>query len=188
MPNFICHTGIKKAASFAALQLFLILSIPCGFSEEQFKLPAPALQVHPFRTFGTARPESSLYAINPPDGLAFTADGLLLATDAMNHRVQILDPYSGKHVGSIGGPAIFTGEVVDIAVLSDKGLLISDEKANQIYRFRRTSDSPAKFDYMPPPLLKDEGYKKLCGLACDSKGRIYVVDGITGDVRRYLAD
>ncbi|MDD5428694.1 MAG: hypothetical protein PHI58_05620, partial [Candidatus Omnitrophica bacterium] len=58
----------------------------------------------------------------------------------------------------------------------------------QIYRFRRTSDSPAKFEYMPPPLLKDEGYKKLCGLACDSKGRIYVVDGITGDVRRYLAD
>ena len=180
--------GAKAAICFGIVQVFLILGLPAGFSQEQSKPPAPELQVQPFREFGTGRADASLSAINPPDGLAFTDDGLLLATDAMNHRVQIFDPYSGEHMGSIGDPGIFTGEVVDILVLPDKGLLISDEKANQIYQFKRTSVTPAAFQPVPPPILSGAGFKKLCGMALDTKGRIYVVDGITGQVRRYLSD
>ncbi|MDD5166345.1 MAG: hypothetical protein PHQ57_03010 [Candidatus Omnitrophica bacterium] len=180
------YLGAKRAVCFGIAQLFLILGISAGFAEEQYKPPAPELQIRPFCKFGTGKADASLSAINPPDGLAFTEEGLLLATDALNHRVQILDPYSGKHVGSIGDASLFTGEVVDIVVLPDKGLLISDEKANQIYRFKRATVSPAAFQPMPPPLLSGEGFEKLCGMASDSKGRVYVVDGIAGQVRRYL--
>ncbi|MDD5680756.1 MAG: hypothetical protein PHI59_05910 [Candidatus Omnitrophica bacterium] len=179
---------LARLVCFVVIQVFLVLGISAGFSEEQPNPPAPELQIRPFREFGTGRADASLSAINPPDGLAFTGDGLLLATDAMNHRVQIFDPYSGEHIGSIGNAGLFEGEIVDILVLPDKGLLISDEKANQIYRFGRTAVSPAAFQSMGPPLLSGEGYKKLCGMACDSKGRIYVVDGITGQVCRYLPD
>ncbi|MDD5072558.1 MAG: hypothetical protein PHW51_02085 [Candidatus Omnitrophica bacterium] len=188
MQRIMRYIGIKAAVCFGVMQVFLVLSISSGFSEEQYKPPANELQVHPFREFGTGKADSSLSAINPPDGLAFTEDGLLLATDAINHRVQIFDPFSGKHVASIGDPGLFTGEIVNIISLPDKGLLISDEKANQIYRFKRTAVSPAAFQTMPPPLLSGEGFKKLCGMACDAKGRIYVVDGLTGQVRRYLPD
>ncbi|MDD5085803.1 MAG: NHL repeat-containing protein [Candidatus Omnitrophica bacterium] len=188
MQRFMHYIGIKAAICFGIIQLFLILGVSAGFSEEQCNPPVPELQVRPFCKFGTGAADASLAAVNPPDGLAFTGDGLLLATDALNHRVQIFDPYSGKHMGSIGDPSIFTGEVVDIAVLPDKGLLISDEKANQIYRFKRTTATPVTFQPISPPLLSGEGFKRLCGLACDSKGRIYVVDGIAGEVRRYFPD
>lgn len=188
MQKFIHYISAKTAVCFGVIQVFLILGISAGFSEEQYKPPAPELQIRPFCTFGTGKADSSSTAINPPDGLAFTDDGLLLATDAMNHRVQIFDPYSDKHAGSIDDPVFFAGEVVDIAILPDKGLLISDEKANQVYRFKRTAVTPTVFQSLSPPLLSGEGYKKLCGMACDSKGRIYVVDGIAGQVRRYLPD
>jgi hypothetical protein len=180
--------GTKAAICFGVTQICLILSLSAGFSEEQYKPPAPELQVNPFREFGTGKPDASLSAINPPDGLAFTEDGLLLATDAMNHRVQIFDPYSGEHLGAIGNQDLFTGEIVDIITLPDRGLLVSDEKANQIYRFKRTAVTPAAFQTIPPPLLSGEGFTKLCGMAYDSKGRTYVIDGITGGVRRYLPD
>ncbi|MFA5167563.1 MAG: hypothetical protein WC530_03425 [Candidatus Omnitrophota bacterium] len=170
------------------IQIFLILGVSAGFSEEQCKPPAPELQIRPFCKLGTGKADASLSAVNPPDGLAFTGDGLLLATDAMNHRVQIFDPYSGEHLGSIGNPGFFKGEIANIIVLPDKGLLISDETANQIYQFRRIAISPVAFQWISPPLLSGEGFKKLCGMACDSKRRIYVVDGITGQVRRYFSD
>jgi len=186
LKKFVHHAVIETAVCFGIIQVFLILCLSAGFSQEQCNPPAPELQARIFCKFGTGKADASLPAVNPPDGLAFTDDGLLLATDALNHRVQIFDPYSGKHLGSIGDPGLFTGEVVDIAVLPDKGLLISDEKANQIYRFKRTAVFPAEFQSVPPPLLSGEGYKRLCGMACDSKGRIYVVDGLTGQVRRYL--
>ncbi len=180
----------KRSGGVCTLFIFLlvIFNPTSGFSEEQYNPPAPELQIHPFCKLGTGRADASSPAINPPDGLAFTEDGLLLATDAMNHRVQIFDPYSGEHLGSIGNPGLFKGEIVCIIVLPDQGLLISDEKANQVYRFKRTAVSPAAFQSMSQPLLSGEGYKKLCGMARDSKGRIYVVDGITGHVCRYLPD
>ncbi|MFA5144331.1 MAG: hypothetical protein WC522_09280 [Candidatus Omnitrophota bacterium] len=181
---------MKRSAGicFGVMQVFLVLILSAVFSQEQSTPPAPELQVSPFCEFGTGKADVSSTSINPPDGLAFTDDGLLLATDAVNHRVQIFDPYSGKHVGSIGDSGLFAGEVVDIIALPDRGLLVSDENANQIYRFKRTAETPAVFQPVPPPLLAGEGFKKLCGMACDSKGRIYVVDGLTGKVRRYMPD
>ena len=168
------------------IPLFLILGIAVGFSEEQYQPPATKLQIPLFCQFGTGQADSSLAAINPPDGLAFTEDGLLLVTDTLNHRVQIFDPYSGKYVGSIGNANIFTGDVVDILVLPNNRLLISDEKANQVYQFKQTKVYPVIFQFIPPPLFSNQGYKKLCGMTCDSKGRVYIVDGITGQVHRYL--
>jgi len=188
MQRLMRYIGTKAVICFGAIQVFLLLGISAGFSQEQYNPPAPELQARIFCKFGAGKADASLPAVNPPDGLAFTDDGLLLATDALNHRVQVFDPYSGKHLGSISDSGLFTGEVVDIAVLPDKGLLISDEKSNQIYRFKRTAVFPAAFQLVPPPLLSGEGYKRLCGMACDSKGRIYVVDGIAGQVRRYLPD
>ncbi len=182
------YIGTKTAVCFGMMLLSRVLSISTSFAEEQYKPPASELQIHPFCIFGTGRADASLNAINPPDGLAFTKNGLLLATDAMNHRVQIFDPYSGKHLGSIGNSGVFEGEIVGILVLPDKGLLISDEKVNQVYRFEHTAISPVAFQPVPPPLLKGERFKRLCGMTSDSKGRIYIVDGITGQVRRYLPD
>ena len=196
MRRSLRNAGVKTAVCFGLMQAFLIMGLSVGLSEkssapqsmEQCKPPARELQVRPFRKIGTGKADASLSAINPPDGLAFTGDGLLLATDAMNHRVQIFDPYSGKHLGAAGDPGLLNGEVVDIVTLSDKCFLVSDAKANQIYRFGRSADSPATFKAMGPPILNREGFKHLCGMACDSKKRIYVVDGLSGEVRRYLPD
>lgn len=188
MKRSACNFGTTAAICLVAMQVFLSFGVSASFSEELRTPPAPELQVNPFRTFGTGVADASAFAINPPDGLAFTGDGLLLATDAMNYRVQVFDPYTDKHVGSAGDAGFITGEVVDIAVLPDKSMLASDEKANQIYRFARTSISPAVFQPVLPPLFKNEGFARLCGIGCDAKGRVYVVDGVTGEVRRYLPD
>ena len=146
------------------------------------------LQVKAFCTFGTGKADASMAAINPPDGLAFTRNGLLVATDAMNHRIQIFNPRTGKHLGHAGDSGLITGLIINVISLPDDGLLVSDETANQAYYFAYVGGSQAR--YRPPdmPLFKGEGFRMLNGLACDSKQRIYVVDGSMGEVRRYLPD
>ncbi|MCK9604758.1 MAG: hypothetical protein M0R66_10415, partial [Candidatus Omnitrophica bacterium] len=64
------YLGTKRAVCFGIVQLFLILGISAGFAEEQYKPPAPELQIRPFCKFGTGKADASLSAINPPDGLA----------------------------------------------------------------------------------------------------------------------
>lgn len=147
--------------------------------------PAPELPVKAWRVFGTGRADAAPQAVNPPDGLAFTADGLLLATDADNHRVQIFDPASGARLGSFGGPETFVGQVVAIAVAPDGSVLVSDEEANRAHLFRRVPGSP-RFVSAGPPVLQDAGFRRLTGVAYDSAGRLYAVDGLSGEVRRYL--
>jgi len=148
--------------------------------------PAPELQVKAFRTFGTGKADSSPAAINPPDGLAFVRNGLLVATDAMNHRIQIFNPRTGEHLGNAGDSGLITGIIVNVISLPDDGLLASDETANRAYRFEKAANAKAGYRFPGQPLFKDDGFKKLNGLACDSKKRIYAVDGEKGDVRRYL--
>lgn len=150
--------------------------------------PAPELQVKPFRKFGTGKADASAAAINPPDGLAFTRDGFLVATDALNHRLQIFDPVTGKHLGHIGDNSLITGEIVNVILLADDSLLVSDETSNQAYHFLKLADSPINYKASGAPLFKEDGFKKLTGLACDSMQRIYAVDGKLGDVRRYFPD
>jgi len=148
--------------------------------------PAPELQVKAFRTFGTGKADSSATAINPPDGLAFTRNGLLVATDALNHRLQVFNPITGEHLGSAGDSGLITGLIVNVISLPDDGLLVSDETANQAYCFEKAANAKAGYQFSGKPLFKDDGFKKLNGLACDSKKRVYVVDGHRGEVRRYL--
>ena len=148
--------------------------------------PAPELQVKPWRVLGTGKADGTPQSINPPDGLAFTADGLLLATDAKNHRVQIFDPMSGAHLGSFGGPDIFTGDVVAVAVAPDGSVAVSDEVANQAYVFKRNNRGNPLFTSAGPPILKDAGFRRLTGIAYDSAGRLYAIDALAGEVRRYL--
>lgn len=150
--------------------------------------PAPELHVNIFRTFGLGRADSSPAAINPPDGLAFTKDGLLIATDAMNHRIQIFNPHAGEYLGHAGDAALITGLIVNVISLPDDGLLVSDETANRAYRFEKDAAAKVGYRISSVPLFKDDGFTKLNGLACDAKKRIYAVDGRRGEIRRYLPD
>ena len=93
---------------------------------------APELPVKAWRILGTGRADAASQSINPPDALAFTPDGLLLATDAKNHRVQMFDPMSGTHLGSFGGVDVFPGEVVGIAVMPNGSIFVSDDVNNQL--------------------------------------------------------
>ena len=175
-----------------------IIGIVCGVawlaltadarSAELTSPPAPELQVKPFRTFGTGKADASVDAINPPDGLAFTKEGLLVATDAMNHRIQIFNPRTGEHMGHAGEANLITGVIVNVISLPDDTLLASDETANQAYFFEKAADAETGYRLSGKPLLKADGFTKLNGLACDSSKRIYAVNGKKGYVRRYLPD
>ena len=146
----------------------------------------PELRVPVCRVLGTGRADASPQSVNPPDGLAFTPDGLLLATDAKNHRVQVFDPISGDHLGSFGGPDVFRGKIVAIAAAPNGNVYVSDEKANQVYVFTRNEHGSPLFVPAGPPMLNGAGFQRLTGLASDSLGRLYVVDAIPGVVYRYL--
>lgn len=145
----------------------------------------PELPVETWRILGTGKADATPQSINPPDALAFTSDGLLLATDAMNHRVQIFDPVSGAHLGSFGDADLFPGEVVGIAVAPDGSVFVSDEKANQIRLFARADCGNALF--IPAgPSLSNSKFQRITGVVCDSAGRLYAVDTLAGEVYRYL--
>lgn len=150
--------------------------------------PAPELRVSPRRVFGAGRADAAADAINPPDGLAFTRSGLLVATDAMSHRVQVFDPRTGRHLGHAGDTNTLAGQIVNVISLPDDRLLATDETARQVYLFEH--DPRATSGYRPAlqPLFKGDGFARPTGLACDSKKRIYVVEGVHGEVRRYLPD
>jgi len=150
--------------------------------------PAPELQVKAFRTFGIGKADSSVDAVNPPDGLAFTKEGLLVATDAINRRIQIFNPGTGKHLGHVGDSGLITGMIVNVILLPDNTLLASDETANQAYHLEKAADAKTGYRISGKPLFKADDFTKLNGLACDSKKRIYAVNGKRGYVRRYLPD
>ena len=172
----------KKISVVAGAYFFSVLFL----SAELATPPAPELQVKLFRKFGTGKADSSSAAINPSDGLSFTRNGLLVATDAMNHRIQIFNPRTGEHLGHVGDSGLITGMIVNVISLPDDGLLVSDETANQAYHFEKAANAKAGYRFSGKPLFKDDGFKKLNGLACDSNKRIYAVDGEKGYVRRYL--
>jgi len=149
---------------------------------------APELSIKPWRILGTNKADATAASINPPDGLAFTPDGLLLVTDAQNHRIQIFDPTTGKHIGSFGNQEIFPGEVVAIAVKPNGDLWTSDEVSTQVRAFTRIAGEKPSFLANGPARLNNAGFKRLTGIACDSASRLYAVDSLAGEVRRYLPD
>jgi len=155
---------------------------------ERASPPAPELKVEPWRTFGTGKAEAAPQAVNPPDGVAFTSDGLLLATDARNHRVQIFDPIRGRHLGSFGDAKRFVGDVVSIAEAPDRSVVVSDEIANRANVFLRRDNGYPRYVSADRTLFGGQDWKRLTAIAFDSAGRFYAIDSLAGEVRRYLPD
>ena len=141
------------------------------------------IKVEPSGVFGTGHGGAGEDDIDRPDGLTFTRDGLLLATDAVNKRIKVFDVVKGKKIGEFGR-GVIRGDVVNIAVADDGRVLITDEKLGIAYPFR--SLGGASFKSEGEPLFAGEGFRKIGGAAFDSQGRTYLVDAILNEVRRYL--
>lgn len=154
------------------------------------------INVTPFAVLGSGHPGKGASDFDKPDGVAFTPDGLLLATDAKNRRVQIWDVKNKIHLGEFGSK-FFGGEIVDIAIASDGTVYITDQVLNLAYVF--TAPKPGAVDDKGKPLgpydyqfkgtrFGEQGFDKLGGIAIDSRDRIYVVDAHLNDVRRFNSD
>lgn len=162
--------------------------------------PAPkspwGLEVAPYAVLGSGRPGKTAADFDKPDGVAFLNNGLLLATDAKNRRIQIWDAQNRTHVGEFGH-GIFGGEVVDIAVTPDNKVLVTDQVLNLAYLF--DPPAPGAKDEKGRPLgpydfqfkgtrFGEQGFDKLGGIAVDPKGRIYLVDAHLNEVKRFTPD
>jgi hypothetical protein len=154
------------------------------------------IEVEPYAIFGSGRPGKGAADFDKPDGVAFTPNGLLLATDAKNRRVQVWDVKTKAHLTEFGH-GFFGGEIVDIAVAPAGITLVTDQTLNLAYAF-----IPAKpgtvgengkplgpYDYQfKGTRFGEQGFDKLGGIAIDSLGRIYGVDAHLNDVRRFNPD
>lgn len=154
------------------------------------------ISVEPYATLGSGRPGKEAADFDKPDGVAFTPQGWLLATDAKNRRVQIWDVKTKAHLGEFGH-GIFGGEIVDVAVGPEGTVLVTDQTLNLAYLFQ--PPKPGAKDEKGKPLgpyqyqfkgtrFGEQGFDKLGGITIDSRGRIYAVDAHLNDVRRFNAD
>jgi hypothetical protein len=154
------------------------------------------IEVEPYAILGSGRPGKGAADFDKPDGVAFTPNGWLLATDAKNRRVQIWDVKTKMRLGEFGH-GVFGGEIVDIAVAPDGMTLVTDQTLNLAYAFE--PPKPGAKDEKGKPLgpydyqfkgtrFGEQGFDKLGGIAIDSRGRIYAVDAHLNDVRRFNPD
>jgi len=154
------------------------------------------IHAEPYAILGSGRPGKAIADFDKPDGVAFTPQGWLLATDAKNRRVQIWDVKTKAHLGEFGH-GILGGEVVDIAVAPNGMVLVTDQVLNLAYAFM--PPQPGEKDEKGKPLgphdyvfkgtrFGERHYDKLGGIAIDSKGRIYAVDAHLNEVFRYTPD
>lgn len=154
------------------------------------------LDVAPYLLLGSGHPGKAASDFDKPDGVAFTPTGLLLATDAKNRRVHIWDVKTGTRLGEFGHKQL-GGEIVDIAVMPDGTVLVTDQTLNLAYAFEPPKpgavDEKGKllspYDYQfKGTRFGEQGFDKLGGIAIDSRGRIYVVDAHLNEVRRFGPD
>jgi hypothetical protein len=154
------------------------------------------ISVEPYAILGSGRPGKAAADFDKPDGVAFTPQGWLLATDAKNRRVQIWDVKTKAHLGEFGH-GIFGGEIVDIAVASNGMVLVTDQTLNLAYSFvppvpgavSEKGKALGPYDYQfKGTRFGEQGFDKLGGIAIDSRGRIYAVDAHLNDVRRFNQD
>src|SRR5215468_553889 len=154
------------------------------------------IEVEPYAILGSGRPGKGAADFDKPDGVAFTPNGLLLATDAKNRRVQVWDVKTKAHLSEFGH-GFFGGEIVDIAVAPTGMALITDQTLNLAYAFAPAKPGTAvekgkgfgPYDYQfKGTRFGEQGFDKLGGIAIDSRGRIYAVDAHLNDVRRFNAD
>jgi hypothetical protein len=154
------------------------------------------INVEPYAMLGSGRPGKEVSDFDKPDGVAFTPQGWLLATDAHNRRVQIWDVKTKMHLGEFGH-GILGGQVVDIAVGPNGLVLVTDQILNLAYAFMPAQ--PGDKDDKGKPLgpygyvfkgtrFGERHYDKLGGIAIDSKGRVYAVDAHLNEVFRYTPD
>jgi hypothetical protein len=154
------------------------------------------IEVEPYAILGSGRPGKGAADFDKPDGVAFTPNGLLLATDAKNRRVQVWDVKTKAHLSEFGH-GVFGGEIVDVAVAPTGMALITDQTLNLAYAFAPAKPGTAvekgkglgPYDYQfKGTRFGEQGFDKLGGIAIDSRGRIYAVDAHLNDVRRFNAD
>ncbi len=154
------------------------------------------IAVEPYAIFGSGRPGKGAADFDKPDGVGFTPNGWLLATDAKNRRVQIWDVKTKAYLGEFGH-GVFGGEIVDVAAAPNGMVLVTDQTLNLAYVF--TPPQPGGLGEKGKPLgpyeyqfkgtrFGERGFDKLGGIAIDSRGRIYAVDAHLNDVRRFDPD
>lgn len=165
-------------------------------SEKDPQREAWRINVDPYAIIGSGRPGKTAADFDKPDGVAFTPDGLLLATDAKNRRVQIWDVKTKAWLGEFGH-GILGGEVVDIAVTPTGIVLVTDQLLNLAYAFRppKAGETNEKgkplssHDYQfAGTRFGEQGFDKLGGIAVDSRGRTFVVDAHLNNVFRFTPD
>lgn len=165
-------------------------------AEKDEQRAAWRIEVTPYLTLGSGHPGKAASDFDKPDGVAFGTNGLLYATDAHNRRVQIWEVKTGTHLGEFGH-GIFGGEIVDIAVAPTGAVYVTDQTLNLAYLF--VPPQPGELDEKGKPLgpydyqfkgtrFGEQEFKKLGGIAVDSRGRIYVVDAHRNEVRRFHPD
>ena len=165
-------------------------------AEKDAQRTAWRIDVAPYLTLGSGHPGKAASDFDKPDGVAFGPNGLLYATDARNRRVQIWDVKTGAHLAEFGH-GVFGGEIVDIAVAPNNAVYVTDQTLNLAYLF--VPPQPGELDEKGKPLgpydyqfkgtrFGEQGFKKLGGIAVDSRGRIYVVDAHRNEVRRFNPD
>jgi DNA-binding beta-propeller fold protein YncE len=154
-----------------------------------------SIEAQPFARIGTGKPGAGENDINTPDGVVFDANGSLLITDAMNHRVQVWDVRNGpRRLGQFGSADVFRGEIVDLAVSPVTGqLIVTDERTYLAYAFDPPSGKEpgdlklSGYTLTSGDMFSTEVVKKVGGITFDSQGRIYTVDARQNLVRRYDA-
>ncbi len=164
--------------------------------EKDAERAAWRIEAAPYLVLGAGHPGKTASEFDKPDGVAFSPTGLLFATDAKNRRVQIWDVKTGTHLAEFGH-GVFGGEIVDIATTPDNQVLITDQTLNLAYAF--APPTPGALDDKGRPLgpydyqfkgtrFGEQGFKKLGGIAVDSRGRVYAVDAHRNDVHRFNPD
>jgi len=165
-------------------------------AEKDTQRSAWRIEVEPYLALGAGHPGKAEADFDKPDGVAFSNAGLLFATDAGNRRVQIWDIKTGARLAEFGHK-VFGGEIVDIAVTPDNTVLVTDQTLNLAYAF--APPQPGALNDKGKPLgpydyqfkgtrFGEQGFKKLGGIAVDSKGRVYAVDAHRNDVVRFGPD
>ncbi|HKQ72526.1 MAG TPA: FHA domain-containing protein [Blastocatellia bacterium] len=164
--------------------------------EKDAERAAWRIEVAPYLALGSGHPGKADSDFDKPDGVAFSNTGLLYATDAKNRRVQVWDVKTGSHLAEFGH-GVFGGEIVDIAITPDNTVLITDQTLNLAYVF--APPQPGALDEKGKPLgpydyqfkgtrLGEQGFKKLGGIAVDSRGHIFAVDAHRNEVYRFNSD
>jgi uncharacterized protein (TIGR03663 family) len=160
------------------------------------RYPGPPEQTSPARVLG--RPGTGPGELAEPRGLAFDREGRLLVADSGNHRIQKLDPETGRCLAVFGGPA--PGEEAGrfrapagVAAGPDGAIYVADTWNHRIQKLSSDGEALAEWRVEHPSFwgpralvladdgtlfVADTGNKRI--LAFDRDGRIRFAFGGEG--------